>query len=186
MRRLLLSFGLVAALTLALTAPATAQTMPRGDVAMSYSLLYDNDLPNGFPGMSGVLPAGWLFSASGRVMGPLSIVGEVGANYKPVTINDVDVTLGVFSYLGGVRYRPRLDSEVRPFAQFLIGLARASASSANASISDNAFTSQVGGGVDISVTTKVAVRVQGDYRGLNAHGFSWSEFRFATGVVYNF
>lgn len=188
MRRCLSALCLTAALTLALAAPAAAQAAPIGDVAFSYSFLYDNDVRSNPPGLTGNFPAGWLFSASARVKGPLSIAGEVGGNYQTATIEGVNVSIGVYTYLGGVRYSPRFETRVRPFAQLLAGLARATASVSgiDATASGNAFAGEIGAGVDIAATTKFAVRVQGDYRGLLASGVYWSEFRFATGVVYSF
>ena len=186
MRRLLLVSTLVVAAATTLAAPVMAQPVPRGDIAMSYSWLYDSSLSNDTLGMSGVFPAGWLFSASGHVAGPFSLVGEIGANYQSLDIYGVEVTIDLHSYLGGVRYAPTLGSRVRPFVQVLAGLGRLSASTGVSGDAGNAFVSQFGGGADIMATKKVALRLQGDYRALRGDGTSWSEFRFATGVVYKF
>jgi opacity protein-like surface antigen len=186
MRRLLVLSCLTAIVALALAAPAMAQAAPKGDIAVSYSVLYDKEMSSDLPGTNGWLPTGWLVAGSARVTGPLSIVGEVGANYKGLTVEGVDVDVNVYSFLGGVKYSPRVTGNAKPFLQMLVGLARANAAAMGQSGSDNAFAMQIGGGVDIAATRKVAVRIQGDYRGLRANGGTGNEFRFATGVVYNF
>lgn len=186
MRRLLVVSCLTVIVALALTAPAMAQAAPKGDIAVSYSILYDKEMSGDLPGTNGWLPAGWLVAGSARVTGPLSIVGEVGANYKGLNVEGIDVDVNVYSFLGGVKYSPLVTGNAKPFLQMLVGLARANASAMGQSGSDNAFAMQIGGGVDIAATRNLAVRIQGDYRGLRANGGTGNEFRFATGLVYHF
>lgn len=185
MRRLRIGC-LVAVTVLALAGPAMAQDTPKGDIAVSYSVLYDKELPDDIFGVSGWLPTGWLAAGSVRVTGPLSIVGEVGANYKGLTFEGVDVTVSVYSFLGGVKYSPKVNSKARPFVQLLVGLGRYNASAMGITGSQDAFASQIGGGVDVAVSKKLAVRFQGDYRALRVSGTYGNEFRLATGLVYNF
>lgn len=186
MRRHAITCCLVAVAVLALAAPATAQNAPKGDLALSYSVLYDKELPNDVSGASGWFPTGWVASGAVRVTGNLSLVGEIGANYQPLTYQGVDVTLNVTSYLGGVRYTAKAGPRVLPFIQMLFGLARANASAMGVSASDDAFAAQIGGGADVGVSRKLAVRLQGDYRAIRAHGSAGNEFRVAAGVVYHF
>jgi hypothetical protein len=68
----------------------------------------------------------------------------------------------------------------------LIGFARANASAMGVNASSDALAWQFGGGVDVGVTRKLAVRVQGDYRFLRASGSYGNEARVATGIVYHF
>jgi hypothetical protein len=49
--------GVAAAVVLTTAAPAMAQSKPTADLAVSYSVLYDKDLPNDIFGMNGWLPA---------------------------------------------------------------------------------------------------------------------------------
>lgn len=186
MRARAISCCLAGAAVLALAAPAMAQNQPRGDLAASFSVLYDRELPNDVAGISGWLPTGWVVAGAGRLTGPLSFVGEVGANYKPTTYQGLDVTLNVYSFLAGIRYTARVNPKVTPFVQMLFGVARASASAMGESASSDAFATQIGGGVDVGVSRKVALRLQGDYRALRASGGYGNEFRLATGIVYKF
>lgn len=184
--RHLLACGVIAVVVFGLPSSAGAQDQPKGDIAVSYSVLYDKELPNDVAGTNGWLPTGWLAAGSVRVTGPLSIVGEVGANYKGLTFEGVDVTVNVSSYLGGVKYSPKVNSKAKPFVQILVGLARANASALGITGSQDAFATQIGGGVDVAVSRRLAVRLQGDYRALRANGGSGNEFRVATGLVYSF
>jgi hypothetical protein len=185
MRRLPLSLCLVAVVALAVVAPATAQDKPKGDIAISYSVLYDKELPSDVLGINGWLPYGWVLSASGRVTDSFSVVGEAGGNYKKIQ-SGYNMTLGVHSFLGGVRYSARDYGKAVPFVQLLFGAARASASSGGVSAGVTGFAAQWGTGVDIAATKRLAVRIQGDYRFLRAGGGNGNEFRLATGIVYNF
>jgi opacity protein-like surface antigen len=176
---------LVAAVVLALAAPVMAQNAPKGDVAASYSVLYDKDFADS-SGMSGWFPTGWVVSGAARVTGNLSLVGEVGQNYKPFNYMGVDATASLLGVLGGVRYTGRVNPTVLPFVQLLFGLSQARLSAMGLSQSGNAFATQIGGGADIAVSPKLAVRLQGDYRALRSGDGKANEFRLATGIVYHF
>ncbi len=186
MRRYTIACCLAVAVVLTLAAPARAQNAPKGDLALSYSVLYDKELPNDIPEASGWFPTGWVASGAARVTGNLSLVGEIGANYQPLTYQGLDVTINVTSYLGGVRYTAKAGPKVLPFVQVLFGLARANATVMGVSASDDAFATQIGGGADVMVSRTLAVRLQGDYRAIRAHGSAGNEFRVATGIVYHF
>ncbi len=185
MRRHTITCCLLAAAVLALAAPAMAQNAPKGDLALSYSVMYDKELADTSE-FGGWLPTGWIVSGAVRVTGNLSLVGELGANYKPFNYMDVDVTAGLLGALGGVRYTARANPRVLPFVQMLFGLSRASLSAMSISESHDAFATQVGGGVDAAVSEKLAVRLQGDYRALRSGNGTGNEFRLATGIVYHF
>jgi opacity protein-like surface antigen len=111
-------------------------------------------------------------------------VGEVGGNYKSITVLGTSIDLNVHSFLAGARFASRQNPSYMPFGQFLVGAARASAGVLGVSESNTAFAFQPGAGVDIALTEKVGVRVQGDYRAIRDEGQTTSEFRFAVGVVF--
>jgi hypothetical protein len=52
---------------------------------------------------------------------------------------------------------------LEPFAQLLVGGAHAGGGIAGIADGTSAFAGRLGGGVDLPVTTGIAVRVQGDY-----------------------
>jgi hypothetical protein len=167
----------VTLLLLALTTPAAAQGRG-GDVAVGVGILHDSDLEETFP-------TGWLFAATGNVTSMLGIVGEVGGNYKTVDVLGTDLNLRVHSFLGGLRFMNRTEKAV-PFAQFLVGAVNGQASVLGASDSSTHLAFQPGGGVDIMMSEKIGIRLQGDYRIIKSDGDTSSEFRFAVGAVFGF
>jgi hypothetical protein len=172
--------GVFAFSTLAV-APSSvfAQSAPKGDVAVSYSILHDSDLEETFP-------VGWVLSASRHFNSKVSLVGEVGGNYKTVDFGIDEVKLKVHSFLGGVRLANRGAAKAVPFAQVLAGLARANGSFLGESESSNGFAIQPGAGVDVTVSENVGIRFQGDYRLVRSEGETGNEFRFAVGAVFGF
>ena len=180
------SFGMpalaIVALLLILLAvsPASAQGKSKADIGVSWALLYESDL---------TLPVGWVAAFAGHITNGLSIVGEVGGNYKSVNVSGVSVDVSEHSFLGGVRFGSGGNAKVRPFVQALVGYSRiaggGSVSGFNVGVSVNALTFQPGGGVDVQVSPKVAVRMQADYRLLTQAdlGTGW-QVRLAAGVVF--
>jgi hypothetical protein len=180
MRTVVVGFGrlsFVALLLLALTTPAAAQDR-RGDVAVGVGILHDSTAQETFP-------TGWLFATTGNVTRMLGIVSEVGGNYKTVDVSGTDVNLRVHSFLGGLRFMNRTEKAV-PFAQFLVGAVNGQASVLGASDSSTDLAFQPGGGVDIMMSEKIGIRLQGDYRITRSDGYNSSQFRFAAGAVFGF
>jgi hypothetical protein len=176
--------GTISALTLSLAclAPASAfaqsaAAAPKGDIAVSYSVLHDSDL-------STTLGVGWVFSGARNVSSVLGIVGEAGGNYKTIQVLGTDLDISVHSFLGGVRLRAQNASKAVPFAQVLTGMSRASASVLGESEASNAFTIQPGAGVDIQLRERMSLRAQGDFRILRSNGENSNEFRVAVGLAF--
>ena len=172
----------VALVVLTLTTPAAAQERTvqdaKGDVAIGYGILHDSDAEETFP-------TGWVFAATGNVGRMLGIVGEIGGSYKAVDVFGTDVNLRVHSFLGGLKFMNRTEKAV-PFAQFLVGMAHQQASVLGDSASNTALAFQPGGGVDIMMSARMGIRVQGDYRIMRSEGETSNEFRFAVGAVFGF
>jgi hypothetical protein len=168
--------------------PASAQGKSKADIGISWARLGESDM---------TLPAGWVMAVTGHITDQLAIVSEVGGNYKSVTpvptlpgsAAGVNVDVSEHSFLGGGRYAFGRNARVRPFAQTLVGISRvsggASVSGVDISKSVTALTFQPGGGVDVQVSPRVAIRVQADYRLLTQDdlGTGW-QYRVATGVVF--
>ena len=157
---------------------ASAQT-EKGNVAVSYSILHDSELEETFP-------TGWLFAVTGNLNDIFAIVGEIGGNYKSIDVLGTDVNVRVHSFLGGIKFQNAASPKVVPFAQLLVGESVFNASALGEGGTDNAFSVQPGGGVDISVARNFAVRVQGDFRINRAEGETFNEFRVAFGGVFGF
>ncbi len=156
--------------------PASAQKKPSVDVGVSWALLGESDM---------TLPAGWVASVAGHVTDHLAIVGEIGGNYKSVITPGGYIDVSEHSFLGGGRYVFGRDAQLRPFAQTLVGMSRASFSRSEVGISYNAFTVQPGAGIDFKVSPRVAVRLQTDFRWMTLQdiGSGW-QYRLAAGVVF--
>lgn len=166
----------VTAVSVVFAAPAAAQD-PAGDVAFSYALMHDSDIEETFP-------TGWSVAVNGNVSSIFGIVGEVGGHYKTIDLLGSDLSVSVHTFMGGVRFRKE-DSKMVPFAQVLAGMARAGASFLGASEDATEFAVQPGGGVDVRLTERFGIRVQGDYRIITSDEHI-NEFRFAIGGVLGF
>lgn len=136
---------------------------------------------------------GWDADVAAHFTKNFSIVGDISGVYK--TEQGVDVK--IYNYLFG----PRISGsgKVSPFAEALFGVGHLSAgtsvSGVNASISSNGYAMALGGGVDVSATPHVGIRlVKFDY--LLNHVSSTvfdttasenlNNYRIATGIVFKF
>jgi hypothetical protein len=166
---------LTGVLTLLLASAGLAQETPAWDVSGGYSFLRDQDIEENLHG--------WLFSASGHVNDWLEVVGEVGGNYKSISVFGSDVNLSVHSFLGGPRVSMHRNPTVSPFGHVLFGGARASGSFLGEADSATDFALQPGGGVDVWFRRNLGVRVGADYRRIFSEGEGVNEFRFHAGIV---
>ena len=72
--------------------------------------------------------------------------------------------------MAGPRFASRAISAVTPFAQVLIGGSHASGGFQFDGALTTGFTYQPGAGVDVNVTPRVGIRLQGDYRVIRTQG----------------
>ncbi len=198
---------IVAALGAAL--PAVAQT-PRVEVSGGYQFLNVSadlesidigDIP--VRNVDQSLPAGWYVDLAGNLNRHFGVVFAAGGNYKSMTESanfgglaaSASMDLRIHEFMGGVRYSIRANPTVVPFGQFLVGAINASAKvtasgsvagtpgfsfSEEASGTDIAL--QAGGGMQLRLADKFAVRVGADYiRILAVEGVN--AFRFGAGIV---
>lgn len=183
MRRLVSVLSVVIVIALAVPSLASAQAASpaasKGDVAISYSILRDSDLKETF----GI---GWVLAGAKNINKVLGIVGEIGGNYKTMTVLGTDVSLSVHSFQGGLRLRNENNAKVVPFAQVLAGLARAGASLLGESESSNALSIQPGAGIDIHLRKNMSFRGQADFRIIRSEGETSNEFRAAAGLAFRF
>jgi hypothetical protein len=85
----------------------------------------------------------------------------------------------------------RFPGPISPFAHFLVGVAHESiGTSANALTSgptQNAFSSAVGGGLDLKVLPFISLRpIQIDYLLTHFNSSTQNQFRYSAGVVVRF
>lgn len=179
--------GIVLCLCLLGTVPVKAQT-PRAEISGGYSFLHDQNRSENFP-------AGWVASATGNVNRWIGVTAEVGGNYRtcdncqrgPFTSQEsrgTDLHLRVYTFMAGPRFAARAIPGVTPFAQILFGGAHISGGVEFDGALTSGLTYQPGGGVDIRVRPKVALRLQGDYRVVRTQGINGKQSRFLVGVVF--
>jgi hypothetical protein len=134
---------------------------------------------------------GWVAAVATPFNGSLDIVGEVGGNYKTLSVLGADYHLRIYGVLGGVRFTGQGSSGMHPFAQVLLGLDHYSTTTVVGGISGSAsgFAFQPGAGITMPLSAggrNLNLRAQVDFRHSNAGGGGNNNLRFAVGVVFAF
>jgi hypothetical protein len=169
-------------------APLFAADTPQYEIAGAYAFARDTDRAENFP-------AGWAFAVTGNVNSWIGVAAEVGGNYAdckncqrgPFASQDfrgTDLHIRLLSYLGGPRIALHAVSAVTPFAQVLFGGTHMSGGTEFDGALNTGFTYQPGGGVDVRVSPKAAIRLEGDYRVVRTTGHNNKESRFLVGIVF--
>ncbi|HYP30001.1 MAG TPA: outer membrane beta-barrel protein [Blastocatellia bacterium] len=153
---------------------------------------------------------GWQASVAGNVNNWFGIVAEFSGHYDsrsqrlsfvrpglpPVELRS-DTDTSIHSFLFGPRFSYRKHERVTPFVHGLIGLTRTQVDgTATASdpvlddlltdfeTSDTNFSAVFGGGVDINLSKRFALRlVQADYQAIRNDSFTLDNARVSTGLV---
>jgi hypothetical protein len=171
--------GIAASASIALLlwgTPASAQAAsdPPLRIAIGYSFLQEQGLGGG---PSTTYPKGWVASVDRQLgHGRLAVVGEVGGSYRT---NLVVETESLYGFLGGLRIDLVRFGAVRVFAQGLVGLERF----AEPGLSERGLALQPGGGIDLRVTHRIAIRAEGDFRAAHEEGVTFREGRVTVGLV---
>lgn len=174
-------------LILAAAVPARAVAQERVDIAAGYSYMrdYDGDV---------TFPRGWFASIGADIAGPVGVVGDVSGSYKSMGGLDVDLSVSVHTVTGGPRMIWRSD-RVAPYVQVLFGLARTATTfelpDETLSASQNNFVMVPGGGLDIRVSERSALRFGANLRLIRSETttptgtepFTFKEFQFLAGIV---
>jgi len=158
---------------------AHAQDAPRYEVAGGYAFMHDQDSSYNFR-------RGWVVSFAAAATDWLGLVGEAGGSFKTLSIPGDPPKFKVYTFMGGPRFTPCRDRRIAPFAQVLFGRARASTTVLDVSDTVTDFAYQPGGGVDLSLSRNVAIRVEGDYRIIRVDGSNSKESRFVAAAVFGF
>lgn len=162
-------------------------------LALDYSYMRSNAPPGGsgsFNLNGGSVTLAWPLAAT-----RFALIGDVTAGHAS-GISSSGYGLTLSSYTAGVRYIPRCDHwPVQPYGQALIGVAHSSGSlvqgqNSVASNSAAAFAAYVGGGLDLTASRRILLRlVEADYlvttidNGSNNHQ---NNLRISAGVVLRF
>jgi hypothetical protein len=139
---------------------------------------------------------GWNASVTGNVTNWFGIEGDFSGHYGHLSDQFgaiPGVNIDQHTFMGGPRLAYRAGSIV-PFAHFLIGAARAGTRDEfdDISISDWALASVFGGGVDINLSSSIAIRAaQADWLVTHFdtggyHDKRQNNFRFSAGIILKF
>jgi hypothetical protein len=152
----------------------------RGDIAAGYSVL-----PLWIDGKNKTLPLGWFVSSSARVTKGLAIAGEASGHYDSTSSSGANLRGDVYSLAAG----PRVlfgNARALGFVQLLVGSAHFAAGEGGSGNNRWAFLWNTGGGVDVSMTSKLALRTQLDYQFFTAEGDTQHGLRFGVGISIPF
>jgi hypothetical protein len=145
--------------------PSRAQ---KADVSAGYSYFRlggSNGLnQNGVSGSVAYYPYNWF-----------GVVGDFGAYHA----SPGGVSLNTYTYMFGPRVIVRNPTKINPFAQFLAGGSRVS----GGGLASNQFAFSFGGGADIGILPRLALRPQVDYVGLRNSGNTTNCTRVSVALV---
>jgi len=130
--------------------------------------------------------AGWVAGAARPVWRWLTMAGEASGHYKRRTTLDDEVRVSYHAFLAGPRASARL-GKLSEFAQLLAGVAHGHASAFGIDVGITALSLQPGGGVDYAIASRLAARLELDYRWIRngAEGREHaSQFRAVAALVY--
>jgi opacity protein-like surface antigen len=154
--------------------PAMAQEIQKAEVFGGYSWAGGNF-------------HGWNASLTGNITKRFGIVADFSGHYGSELDGSVLVHQDAHSFLFGPRFSFR-GNRLTPFVYGLFGATRfhesAIISGQKLSHSDTGFSSALGGGLDVKVNDRIAIRAfQLDYFRPNFFGESHNRGRLAVGVV---
>ncbi len=163
-------------------APVGFAFAERGDAALTYDWVHTN-APPGNCGCFGLNGGG--ISASVDFRPSWSVVADVTV--------EAGNSLTLSSFQAGLRYRIPLPGmkgshALQPFAQVLLGSAHSGGEVAGAADGSTSFASRIGGGVDLPINPRFAIRViQADYYltlAMNGVNDRQNNLLLGAGIVY--
>ena len=157
--------------------PVSAQEVPKVEVFGGYSWAGGNF-------------HGWNTSVTGNVNKWFGIVGDFSGHYGNELDGSIRINKDAHSFLFGPRLSRR-GKKFTPFAYALFGATRfhesATVFGQKLSGSDTGFSTAIGGGFDVDVNDRLAIRAfQLDYFRPNFFGEAHNRGRLAFGVVLKF
>src|SRR5689334_7656735 len=183
-KRIIVLLGLTLALLPSKSAIVSAQSPSFMEVGASYNYVRTNAPPGGCGCFSMNGGGAWI---SYGPFAAVSIVGELGMQHAS-NVSGSGAGLTLTSYQAGLRYRFHHVRRVVPFAQVLLGGSYASGNYASDGNLSNAFAATMGGGIDVHLTNRVAVRAfQADYfltHFPNAVNDHQNNLRISMGMVF--
>ena len=127
---------------------------------------------------------GWDTTVTGNLNHWFGVAADFSGAYK----SQNGVSFNNYTYTFGPVVSLRHNEKFTPFAHFLAGGFHSSAASGGLSAAGSGFAMMLGGGVDVSVTQRVALRaIQFDWLSLHANGASDNNnARISTGIVFRY
>jgi len=168
---------------------ASAQDVAKVEVSggWNYQAIKSNDDENWEH-----FPKGWYADVAFAVTNMWSAVGQVTGNFKTITDSGGALDIDTNSFLFGIRASARGNPKATPFAQALFGATKLKVSQGSFNVSENMFTYQVGGGVNVTASENVQARVSADYVRIMPGDASeiadeaFQGIRLAVGVTFGF
>ncbi|MBZ5720994.1 MAG: porin family protein [Acidobacteriia bacterium] len=163
---------------------AFSQDAPRAEVFGGYQYLRAS---TGVSGVDSLNLNGWNASFSGYFNHYLGVTGDFSGAYGTPTILGVGLKTTVYTYMFGPVVRLTNNSKFTPFAHALFGGGHFKGEVLGVSATDSGFTWAAGGGLDVNLNSKVAVRVaQADFVQTKFFSDSQNNFRYSAGIVFKF
>ena len=154
--------------------------------AAGYQFMRDQDIAKQDADLSANFPAGWMASGGAHLFGWLGAVGEVSGSARTLSIPGDKPKLRVYTFMAGPRFERAAHAGINPFAQLLLGSARASSSVLGIRETVTDFSYQPGGGIDLNMARRLGARFEGDYRIVRTAGHNSKEPRVIAAAVIGF
>ncbi len=147
---------------------------PLNEVSVEYALL--RELDEG----GGSAPVGWNVSYARNLSPSLGLVGEIGTAFE----TEGDLTASLWDFMGGARFSSR--GAATAYVEALGGLAFLAVTDGATLVTISKPAIQGGGGVDVKISPRVAIRAGADYRAIFAEGDVFSQLRIRAGLIFGF
>jgi len=165
---------LAVVLVLVLLASIVAVGQDKASVFAGYQYMSLGATADGLGSARVSVPKGFDFDVAGNVAKNVAIVGDLGTGFKDGG--------KMITFAGGPRFLAT-SGKVTPFAETLLGVSHFS----GGGDSSNNFTFLLGGGLDVSASKNVAIRLaKFDYEYVKGNGGHLNNLRYATGIVFKF
>lgn len=197
MRKSLLAVLFLACL--ASSAFAQDRDYPKVEVFGGYSYLRADIRPSGGDFGGGENLNGFHAQISGNIKRNFSIAGDISGHYKSFAPDAIDPDISItnaraslYNFLAGPQVKARR-GRVTPFAEALFGVARARVSATindldavtSFSDSETKFAYVLGGGLDINVSERIAIRaIHADYLRTRFGDEHQNNLRLSFGIVF--
>ncbi len=154
-----------------------AQAPSRVELFGGYTYQRLNSASGGGAGLNG-----WAADMQTNVKRSFALATSFSGAYG----NQLGADLHLYTFLAGPRFVHRTE-RANFFAHALLGGARLSASAAGVGDNSTSFATALGGGVDVKLTRRMAVRVfETDYLLTRLAGNTQNNFRLSSGIVVRF